>query len=181
MQTVSFHSVSFWVQLWGLPFEFVNPVIGEIIGKRIGSFYAIDNKEVVGEMGRFLRVRVGVPIDKPLKHGGYITLGNGAKYWVDYKFERLNNFCYYCGSLLREQGECGVKLSDEKNGVLKEGRFGQWMKVSSGGRQQTGSKWETNGGRGDGENFQRASSLVSGSNGEGNFKLIGDKESAKIV
>ncbi|KAE9445553.1 hypothetical protein C3L33_22549, partial [Rhododendron williamsianum] len=126
---VSFHSISFWVQLWGLPFEFVNPIIGEIIGKRIGSFHAVDDRKVVGERGRFLRVRVGVPIDKPLKHGSYVIL-----------------FC------CMNKESVGVKPSDEKNGVLKEGRFRQWMKANSGGRQQTGSKWETNGGRRDGEN-----------------------------
>ncbi|KAF7146250.1 hypothetical protein RHSIM_Rhsim04G0139700 [Rhododendron simsii] len=134
----NFHRV-----LNGGPWNFDNHILAlqpwepEIIGKRIGSFYVVDDREVMGRRGRFLRVRAGVPIDKPLKHGGYITLGNGAKYWVDYKFERLNNLCYYYGSLLLEQEECGVKPSDEKNGVLKEGRFGQWMKANSGGRQQT--------------------------------------------
>ncbi|KAI8536219.1 hypothetical protein RHMOL_Rhmol10G0239000 [Rhododendron molle] len=139
--------------------------------ERIGNFHLSDEEEDV------------IPIDDavlPLKRGGYVTLGNGVKYWVDYKFERLNNFCHYCGSLLHEQGECGVKSSDEKNGILNVGRFGQWMKANSGGRQQTGLKWETNGGRGDGENFRRASSPVFGSNGEEIFKLIGDKESARI-
>ncbi|KAF7150653.1 hypothetical protein RHSIM_Rhsim02G0038900 [Rhododendron simsii] len=173
-EQVSFQLVPFWVQLWGLPFEFVNPVIGEIIGKRIGSFFSVDNRAVMGERGRFIRVRVGVPVDKPLKRGGFIALGNGTKFWVDYKFERLNRFCYYCGSLLHEHGNCGVRSSDEGIGILKEGKFGAWMKAGGGGagagRQQPNSKWFSGGAR-DG---------VLRTVGSGKFKLGGDKDSAQI-
>lgn len=79
---VHFHVMAFWVQLWGLPFEFVNQTIGEIIGRKIGCLVAVDNRMVGGEKGRFIRVRVEIPLDKPIKRGGFVTLGSGTKYWV---------------------------------------------------------------------------------------------------
>lgn len=183
-EQVSFQLVPFWIQLWGLPFEFVNPMIGEIIGKRLGTFFSVDDRAVMGERGRFVRVRVGVPVDKPLKRGGFIALGNGTKFWVDYKYERLNRFCYYCGSLTHEQGDCRVRSSDEGNGISKELRFGAWMTAGGGGagarRHQPNSKWFSGGDRAGRETDQRSIFPVIGMAGSGKFNLGGDKESAQI-
>ncbi|KAF7116442.1 hypothetical protein RHSIM_Rhsim04G0089300 [Rhododendron simsii] len=136
---VLFSSVAFWVQLWGLPFEFVTPAIGEVIGRRIGAPLSVDNREVVGEQGRFIRIRVEVPLDKPLKRGGFISLGRGDKIWVDYKFERLNSFCFYCRNLAHEMGDCALKTMDEEKGAVKEAKYGamvesRWRRISLNGK-----------------------------------------------
>lgn len=37
-----------------------------------------------------------VNLDKPLLRGTNLKL-NGAICWVDFKYEKLADFCYYCG------------------------------------------------------------------------------------
>ncbi|KAE9459498.1 hypothetical protein C3L33_08619, partial [Rhododendron williamsianum] len=182
---LSFHSVAFWIQLWGLPFEFVNPMVGEIIGKRVGTFLAIDDRKEVGERGRFIRVRVEIPLDKPIKRGGFIALGSGPKYWVDYKYERLNSFCHYCGSLSHDVGVCDQRTADEVAGCLKEGKFGPWLKVGGGGvwggRQYSASRSSGSGDAHHDSGGLRQGETPSGSSaGTGIFKQGGDLDGAAI-
>lgn len=41
----------------------------------------------------------GIPLNRPLRRGGNIVLGDTVKCWVDYKYERLPGLCHYCGML----------------------------------------------------------------------------------
>lgn len=111
----------------------MNLTIGEIIGKKIDTFLAVDSRMAGGERGKLVRVQVELPLDKPIKRGGHVTLGSGTKHWVDYKYERLNKFCYYCGSLLHEQVDCASRQADEEAGSIKDGRFRPWLKAGGGG------------------------------------------------
>ncbi|KAH7858528.1 hypothetical protein Vadar_025007 [Vaccinium darrowii] len=81
---------------WNLPSS------PSMMGAAIEAQSAVDSRMAGGERGKFVRVQVELPLDKPIKRGGHVTLGSGTKHWVDYKYERLNKFCYYCGSLLHE-------------------------------------------------------------------------------
>ncbi|KAE9450366.1 hypothetical protein C3L33_17734, partial [Rhododendron williamsianum] len=183
---VSFSSVAFWVQLWGLPFEFVTPAIGEVIGRRIGTLISVDNREVVGERGRFIRIRVEVPLDKPLKRGGFISLGGGDKLWVDYKFERLNSFCFYCGSLAHEMGDCALKTTDEEKGAIKEVKYGPWLKAGGGGnsggnRYQPDTRRRTGDDQMKSDIFRREVSPAVGLSTSKNLNLGIDKEDAILA
>ncbi|KAF7141710.1 hypothetical protein RHSIM_Rhsim06G0052000 [Rhododendron simsii] len=183
---VLFSSVAFWVQLWGLPFEFVTPAIGDVIGRRIGTLLSVDNREVVGERGRFIRIRVEVPLDKPLKRGGFISLGGGDKIWVDYKFECLNSFCFYCGCLALEMGNCALKTIDEEKRVVKEAKYGPWLKAGGGGNSG-GSRFQPDTRRRTGEDqtksdiFRREVSPAVGLSASKNLNLGKNKEGAILA
>ena len=47
----------------------------------------------------FMRVRVALPITKPLRRGGFIAGSDGERSWVTFKYERLPMFCHFCGIL----------------------------------------------------------------------------------
>ena len=53
-----------------------------------------EDSEVEG--GRFLRVHVTVDISLPLSHGRIISLEEGTKTWVSFKYGRLPNIFYWC-------------------------------------------------------------------------------------
>ena len=64
--TVTFNSVPLWVQLWGLPFDLITEEAYRDIGGGLGKVIEVDNKAFSSEQARFVRVRVEIPLDKPL-------------------------------------------------------------------------------------------------------------------
>ena len=69
-KNISFSSSPFWVQIWGLPFENMTEAIWKDIGSKIGRVLEVDKRAMQVELAKFLRIRVEVPIDKPLSRGG---------------------------------------------------------------------------------------------------------------
>ena len=47
--------------------------VGEEIGSKIGRFIEVDKRSWQSDQAKFLRVRVDLEIDKPLRRGAYIT------------------------------------------------------------------------------------------------------------
>ncbi len=44
-----------------------------------------------------MRVRVRLDISKPLCRGRKLGLVKGVEGWVSFEYERMPNFCYWCG------------------------------------------------------------------------------------
>ena len=49
------------------------------------------------QWARCLRVQVRIDVAKRLVRGKKITIEGGKSRWVQFKYERLPNFCYRCG------------------------------------------------------------------------------------
>ncbi|KAH7855261.1 hypothetical protein Vadar_023005 [Vaccinium darrowii] len=135
---VVFHSLECWVQIWGLPAGFITPVIGETVGNKIGNVIAVDSKAMAAGRGRFIRVRVHLSLDKPLKRGSNIVLGKGSRHWLDYKYERVNVVCFYCGLIGHDMNGCSTREEDEKLGQARPNKFGEEIKAGSGVRKGVG-------------------------------------------
>uniref|UniRef100_A0A2N9IYG3 Zinc knuckle CX2CX4HX4C domain-containing protein n=1 Tax=Fagus sylvatica TaxID=28930 RepID=A0A2N9IYG3_FAGSY len=77
-----------------------------------------------------MRIRVRVDITKPLCRGRRIGLTNGGEGWVSFRYERLPNFCYWCG--IPTHGEKDyeewLKTGDEEKEKTRE--YGVWLKAS---------------------------------------------------
>lgn len=92
-----FTHAPFWIQIWGVPFDLMAEEVGEAIGRKMGHFIQIDKRTWTGDNASFLRIRVEIPIDKPLRRGGYVLSPEGHRVWVHYKYKRLLAFCNRCG------------------------------------------------------------------------------------
>lgn len=57
----------------------------------------VDVAEKGVQWSKCLRVRVKVDVTKKLLRGKKITIKGDDGRWVYFKYERLPNFCYYCG------------------------------------------------------------------------------------
>ena len=96
---ISFTYSPFWVQIWGLPFKHMSQEIGKDIGSKIGRFIEVHKRSWQYDQAKFMRVRVDLEIDKPLRRGAYITSLDGERLWLSFKYERLPILCFICGKL----------------------------------------------------------------------------------
>nr|POE96858.1 hypothetical protein CFP56_49609 [Quercus suber] len=95
------------------------------IGSKIGRVLEVDKRAMQANQAKFLRIRVEVPIDKPLRKGGYVKNEEGGRYWVDFRNERLPTFCYICGILRHDEKHCQVSPMEQLSGR----QYGEWLKA----------------------------------------------------
>nr|POF05334.1 hypothetical protein CFP56_37638 [Quercus suber] len=60
---------SLCVQIWGEPFDMMSPNVATKVGNRIGAVEDVERRRRIDDHNFFLRVRVALPISKPLRRG----------------------------------------------------------------------------------------------------------------
>ena len=101
-------------------------VVGRDIGNSIGHFIELDKRANQFDQAKFLRIRVELPVDKPLRRGGNVVGMEGDKYWVHFKYERLPTFCFFCGKMGHDLKHCNACL--DKQSVTPQ--YGEWLRAS---------------------------------------------------
>lgn len=48
---------------------------------------------------KWLKVKVKINANCPLIEGCWLNVSNGKRFWVDFKYEKLLDFCYMCARL----------------------------------------------------------------------------------
>lgn len=73
----------------------------------------VDVPDSVVQWGKCLCVRVRIDVTRQLVCGRKIIIEGGKPKWVNFKYERLPNFCYRCGFLNHALKDCteGQELS----------------------------------------------------------------------
>ena len=64
--SVKFDSISLWIQIWGTPFHLVSPKVAEAVGSKLGMVVEVDKKQKQGGQSFFMRVKVAIPLAKPI-------------------------------------------------------------------------------------------------------------------
>ena len=129
---VKFESASLWVQIWGAPFDMVSPKVAEEIGNRLGIVEEVEKRSKQDIPGFFMRVKVAIPLAKPIRRGAFLADSGGQRSWVTFKYERLTLFCYHCGLLGHDLKHCAKYFAVTKgkgNGEV-EHQYGEWLKAS---------------------------------------------------
>ncbi|KAF4378515.1 hypothetical protein F8388_022336 [Cannabis sativa] len=131
---LSFDNLRLWLQIHFLPHEFFTRLNANLIGAQAGKVLSIDldeSKPVT--WNKWIRVQVEVDVNKPLFCGCFFKLLNGVNSWVQIKYENLGSFCYFCGCLGHQRGDCSlgspVSILDVKGG--KYPLFGPWLNSRS--------------------------------------------------
>ncbi|XP_065618457.1 uncharacterized protein LOC136062818 [Quercus suber] len=124
-KNISFSHSPFWVQIWGLPFENMTEDIGRDIGSKIGRVLEVDKRAILADQAKFLRIRVEVQIEKPLRRGGFVKSDEDGRVWVDFRYERLPTFCYRCGILGHDEKHCQAILLEHSSGR----QYGEWLRA----------------------------------------------------
>lgn len=63
----------------------------------------------------FLRVKLNVNTSNRLINGCWLKMENNRDTWVEFRYERLQDFCYRCGRIGHANTECSFEPS--KGGV----------------------------------------------------------------
>ena len=103
---IVFSHSPFWVQIWGLPFEHMSIELGRELGNSLGRFIESNRRTGHSDQAKFMRIRVDLQQDKPLKRGGRVASVDSEKFWVSFKYERLPGFCFHYGRLGHDDKHC---------------------------------------------------------------------------
>ncbi|XP_057793291.1 uncharacterized protein LOC131009908 [Salvia miltiorrhiza] len=130
----------FWVKIHDLPAGYITEGIGKLLGNFIGNFLEYDSTNSTGVWRQYMRIRVGIRVDEPLKRSKKIKSKDGSTFVVTFKYERLNVFCFLCGRLGHSENFCELMFNDEvKN---KERQWGVGLKAADRrGQNLAGEKW----------------------------------------
>ncbi len=128
---VDFKYTSFWVQLHGIPIRRMNHEAATILGSSLGKIaHVSEGGEAIGG-GQAMRIRVSVDITKPLCRGRRAKLEKDKETWISFKYERLPNFCYWCGLLTHTDKDCHFWLRNQDTLRMEDQQFGAWLRASN--------------------------------------------------
>ncbi|KAF3450405.1 hypothetical protein FNV43_RR06486 [Rhamnella rubrinervis] len=135
LQEVDFTTTTFYFQIHGLPPAYLHQDAAFQIGDQIGTVILSSVTPRCVVANRFMRIRVDIAIRNPIPVGYFMERDQGEDLWVQFKYERLSDFCYKCGRLDHITGRCTLKepvmIEDEKGRQAK--LYGPWLKVERSG------------------------------------------------
>ncbi|KAK6156010.1 hypothetical protein DH2020_010258 [Rehmannia glutinosa] len=129
-----------WVQVYDLPFGFMTERVGKSIGNFIGTYLDSDEHSFKGVWQNYMRIRVVIDVRSPIKRRMKLTKPNGEWVWINFKYERLPTFYFFCGFLGHSEKFC-EKLFNDPTGN-EERAYGSWLRAPSRKNHNTiGSQW----------------------------------------
>lgn len=142
--TVRLHSVATWVQVYDIPRGFLSENILRSIGVSIGEFIRMDANTLDGVWKPFVRIRVMVNVEKPLKRRLKIKREGDNWSWMNFKYERLGTFCFVCGILGHSERDCSIVYANPDK--IVERAYGVWLRASTKyvAKLNTGARWLRN-------------------------------------
>lgn len=106
--------IPFWIQIRGIPFQFLNRGVVEHIGRALGQVLDVDfDVEAVARVD-FVRVLVHWDIPHPLRFQRNFQFSAGANTLLRFRYERLRGFCEVCGMLTHDSGACLIQNGGEE-------------------------------------------------------------------
>ncbi|XP_050222274.1 uncharacterized protein LOC126672366 [Mercurialis annua] len=136
-----------WVRIYDLPLNCRGKAAVDKIGSKIGKVEERDDDNG-GGWNRYSRIRIVLDTNKPLMRGMTAINPLGEKVWISFKYERIHNFCYWCGMLDHVEAQCEFKPEQTE---VSEWPYGPILRATPrrrklmGNRPQTGSggrSWE---------------------------------------
>lgn len=113
--------------------------VAQLIGDRLGEFVEIP-KTGENHYSPFLRIKVRVDVEQPLKRGLNFKGVDGKQQWLTVAYEKLPLFCFLCGILGHGEGNCPLRYEEGFEEVEGEFSYGSWMRAIGDGRDSMGGE-----------------------------------------
>ncbi|CAA0824775.1 Unknown protein [Striga hermonthica] len=124
-----FHEVEMWVQGWNIPIHWISYEVGLKLGSAFKKVLDVNVPQGGPLAGKCIRMLVIIDTNKPLLRCTNLQLEQ-KKIQVLFKYERLVNFCFYCGCLGHTDNNCDERSTDIAEGRILAGRYGNWLKAT---------------------------------------------------
>lgn len=116
LKDITLSDLFIWLQIYDLPIGFNSEYILKSIGNYVGKFMEADPRNFQGLMGNYLRVKVAVDVRRPLKSHMKIKKAGGDWMWIQFNYERLPSFCFYCGIIIHSHKFCEALFDNPEAG-----------------------------------------------------------------
>ncbi|XVF36692.1 hypothetical protein REPUB_Repub19eG0079400 [Reevesia pubescens] len=136
---LDFSTSDFWVHVHNLPLAYLTKPNAMKIASVFENVVEIDwegDKDIM--WSGYLRMKVTVRVDDPLKIGFNLRRKNSKPIGVSFKYERLSDFCYHFGRLGHGARDCCYRLDGTEKSI-----FGLWLRASYQGTKNN-TKTENN-------------------------------------
>jgi hypothetical protein len=110
-----------WVQFRDIPFHLLTKKLARTLGEEIGNLIMIDNNSRGSIFDKFLRARVQLPLYTALQR--WATLEDvitGEEVKVQIRYERLPNFCLFCGFIGHMEARCDLPVEGRRLNYSQE-------------------------------------------------------------
>lgn len=111
------------MQVWNLPFHWISKETGFKFKNLFDCVTDVLIPESGSKKGRFLKILAEIDLNKPLLRGSKIQF-QGKEVWVEFKYENLATFCFYCGRVGHAERTCSRRMCDAKERKVLEGQYG---------------------------------------------------------
>ena len=122
---------SFWIQLHNVPEHLLTSKTSESVGRTLGRVLQVANPEDDRAGGEFLKVRISLDISHPLPRCCKLWVEGKLVGWVGIKYERLPNFCYWCGQVIHGDRDYEMWLCSKGRLRKEDQQYGDWLRVDS--------------------------------------------------
>lgn len=139
-RTLALNTMEIWVQVYDLKVGFMSEKVLKAIGNYIGKYSSSCPKNFTGVWREYLRVRVLINVDKPLKRGMKIYRNKEEGFWVNFKYERVPTFCFIRGVIGHSDRFCHKLFEETEDSIVKP--YGVFMKAPDRRiNKQIGARW----------------------------------------
>lgn len=140
---VALTDIEIWVQVYDIPRGCLSQNILKSVGASIGKYVKSDPTNFNGAWKPYVRVRVAMNVDKPLKRRMKIKRKGDVWSWINFKYERLSTFCFVCGKLEHAERDCNVVYDNPEKTIVRA--YGPWLRApTKSASLNVGSKWLRN-------------------------------------
>lgn len=96
--------IPFWIQIRGIPLQFMNQEVIAHIGRVLGQLMDIDYNAVAAAQVEYVRVRLNWDVAQPLHFHRQFQFTPGVNTLLRFCYERLCGFCEACDLLTHDSG-----------------------------------------------------------------------------
>lgn len=117
---VPLNKLAFWVMVMKILAGFFTEEVERMLGNFIRKFLEYDGSNKGSVWLTFMRVQLEVDVTQPLKRKKSLKLANGQSKSSEFKYKRLNLFCFIYRMLDHTESYCDIVFEADETEIEKK-------------------------------------------------------------